>query len=288
MCERNFYHVCSEGLEKRVIFRNRREFIIGMNYIAVCQQKCNVKVICFCLMNNHFHFILRGNYEECLKFGREYKRLCAMLMKRTQNIDNAMKNVEIMAKEINDRSYLEYAIVYVLRNPIVAGFKIMPHQYPWSSGNMYFRNSYIPAGKEAKDFNVKELQHQILCSKTRIPENYIIDEEGMVSPLCYIDYRTVEELFGHPSRLMGLLSAKKESEFELFLGITEKYNPDIEELRDSVRELIQAEFSVKTVSQLSIEQKMQLCTLMRRNFNASRKQISMITRLNLETVCKIV
>ena len=239
-------------------------------------------------MNNHFHFILRGNHEECLKFGREYKRLCAMLMKRTQNIDNAMKNVEIMAKEINDRSYLEYAIVYVLRNPIVAGFKIMPHQYPWSSGNMYFRNSYIPAGKEAKDFNVKELQHQILCSKTRIPENYIIDEEGMVSPLCYIDYSTVEELFGHPSRLMGLLSAKKESEFELFLGITEKYNPDIEELRDSVRELIQAEFSVKTVSQLSIEQKMQLCTLMRRNFNASRKQISMITRLNLETVCKIV
>lgn len=288
MRESNFYHVCSEGLEKRVIFRNRREFIIGMNYIAICIQKCNVTVVCFCLMSNHFHFILRGSHEECLKFGREYKRMCAMLMKRAQDVDNAMKNLEIMAKEINDRSYLEYAIAYVLRNPIVAGFKIMPHQYPWSSGNMYFRNSYIPVGREAKDFNVKELQHQVLYSKTRIPENYKIDENGMVSPLCYTDYRSVEELFGHPSRLMGLLSTKKESEFEIFLGIAEKYNPDIEELRDSVRELIQAEFSVKAVSQLSIEQKIKLCTLMRRNFNASRKQISMITRLNLETVCKIV
>lgn len=288
MRERNFYHVCSEGLEKRVIFRNRREFIIGMNYIAICLQKYNVKVLCFCLMNNHFHFILKGCYEECMKFGREYKRLCAMLMKRTQAIDNGMKNIEILVKEINDRSYLEYAIVYVLRNPIVAGFKIMPHQYPWSSGNMYFRDSYTPVGREAKDFNVKELQHLILCSKTKIPGNYVIDENGMISPLCYTDYQTVEELFGHPSRLMGLLSAKKESEFELFLGIAEKYNPDMNELKDSVRELIQAEFSVKAVSQLSIEQKIKLCTLMRRNFNASRKQIAMITRLNLETVCKIV
>ncbi len=285
---REFYHVCSDGLEKRMIFRNREEFIIGMNYIAICYLKYDIEILCFCLMGNHFHFILSGGYHECRKFGEEFKRMCAMVMRQTQDIEKAMKNVEIQIKRISDRTYLEYAIAYVLRNPVVAGFRVMPHQYPWSSANLYFRDNYIPTGRRADAFRKRTLHHEILKSRTKIPDNYIIEENGMISPLSYIDYKTVEEVFGHPARLMGLLSTKKETEFELYLGITDKYNPDIEELRDSVHELVQAEFGVKTVSQLSMEQKIRLCGLMRRNFNASRKQISIITRLNAETINKIV
>ena len=152
---------------------------------------------------------------------------------------------------------------------------------------MYFRNSYIPFGRRADSFSKRELQ-QILNSKTVIPDDYIIDETGMISPLCYIDYKTVEALFRHPSRLMGMLSAKKESEFEIFLGIADKYTPDIEELRDSVHELIQIEFGVKAICQLSMEQKLRLCGMMNKNFRASRKQIALITRINLETINKII
>ena len=148
--KREYYHVCSEGLEKRMIFRNRREFIMGINYVALCHLKCNVRILCFCLMGNHFHFILSGSYQECWKFGNEYKRMCGMMMKRTQESDAGMKDVELQVKEITNMSYLEYAIAYVLRNPVVAGFRIMPHQYEWSSGDMYFRSSYIASGRRAR------------------------------------------------------------------------------------------------------------------------------------------
>ena len=74
--ERVFYHVCSEGLEKNLIFRNRKEFIMGMNYVAICAYKCNVKILCFCLMSNHFHFVIAGSFEECWKFANEYKGGC--------------------------------------------------------------------------------------------------------------------------------------------------------------------------------------------------------------------
>lgn len=287
MSAREFYHVCSEGLEKSLIFRNREEFITGMNYIAVCVCKFNVCILCFCLMGNHFHFILSGAYEDCWRFGNEYKRMCAMMMKRFQGKGEALRNIEVQIKKITDRHYLEAAIAYVLRNPIAAGFRLMPHQYPWSSADMYFRGDYTPRGRRADEFPVRTLMH-LLKSKTTIPGEYVIDKDGMVSPLCYIDYRTVEEIFSHPSRLMGLLSSKKEAEFELFLGIADKYNPDMEELKDSVRELIKIEFGVKAVSQLSMEQKIRLCSMMRRNFRASRKQIAFITRLNMETINKIV
>lgn len=285
--KREYYHVCSEGLEKRMIFRNRREFIMGINYVALCHLKCNVRILCFCLMGNHFHFILSGSYQECWKFGNEYKRMCGMMMKRTQESDAGMKDVELQVKEITDMSYLEYAIAYVLRNPVVAGFRIMPHQYEWSSGDMYFRSSYIASGRRADSFSIKELS-RLLNSNIKIPGHYIIDESGIISPLNYIDYKAVEDIFKHPSRLLGLLSAKKETEFEIFMGVADNYTPDIEELKDSVRELIRVEFGVKAVSQLSMEQRVLLCGLMRRNFRASRKQIALITRLNMETINKVV
>ena len=285
--KREYYHVCSEGLEKRMIFRNRREFIMGINYVALCHLKCNVRILCFCLMGNHFHFILSGSYQECWKFGNEYKRMCGMMMKRTQESDAGMKDVELQVKEITNMSYLEYAIAYVLRNPVVAGFRIMPHQYEWSSGDMYFRSSYIASGRRADSFSIKEVS-RLLNSNIKIPGHYIIDESGIISPLNYIDYKAVEDIFKHPSRLLGLLSAKKETEFEIYMGVADNYTPDIEELKDSVRELIRAEFGVKAVSQLSMEQRVLLCGLMRRNFRASRKQIALITRLNMETINTVV
>ena len=287
MREREFYHVCSEGLEKGLIFRNMKEFINGMNLIAICCLKYQVSLLCFCLMGNHFHFILSGSYNECWKFGNEYKRLCALMMKRSQDCTSALRNVEIQIKAITDLRYLENAIAYVLRNPIVAGFRLMPHQYPWSSGDMYFRHSYVPEGRRADSFTVRELS-RLLNSKQPIPGHYVIDDFGIISPLNYIDYKTVEEIFKHPSRLMGLLSTKKEAEFEVFIGIGDKYNPDIQELKESVKELIGCQFGVKSVSQLSIEQKIILCGLMRRNFHASRKQIAFITRLNMETINKVI
>ena len=287
MSKREYYHVCSEGLEKKMIFRNRREFIMGMNQIAICCLKFDVIVLAFCLMGNHFHFILSGTYQECWKFGNEYKRMCAMIMKRTQDTDAGMKDVELLIKEITEMEYLEYAIAYVLRNPIVAGFRFMPHQYEWSSGDMYFRNSYVAKGRRADSFSVRELTH-LLNSNMKIPGHFIIDEGGIISPLNYIDYKTVESVFRHPSRLLGLLSARKETEFEVFMGVADKYTPDIEELKDSVRELIKVQFGVKAISLLSIEQKILLCGLMRRNFRASRKQIALITRLNLETINKVI
>jgi REP element-mobilizing transposase RayT len=261
---------------------------MGMNYVAICAYKCNVKILCFCLMSNHFHFVIAGSFEECWKFANEYKRLCGMMIRKQQGIEGLMRDVEIQIKEIDSQAYLENAVAYILRNPIAAGFRLMPHQYEWGSGDSYFRNDYRPVGRRLDSFNSRELASKILMSKAELPDDYIVDDKLMISPLCYVDYRTVEEIFGHPSRLLGQLSAKREADFELYLGIADRYTPDIEELKTSVKELIQIEFGVKAISQLSIEQKIRLCSLMHRNFRASRKQISIVTRLNMETINKII
>ena len=211
-----------------------------------------------------------------------------MLVNKQQGIEHSLKDVEIQIKKIDSKEYLAHAIAYILRNPIAAGFRLMPHQYAWGSGNCYFREDYTPTGRRLDSFSSRELASKVLMSKTKLPEDYIVNDDLMISPLCYVDYKTVEEIFGHPSRLLGQLSAKREAEFELYLEIADRYTPDIEELKTSVKELIQVEFEVKSISQLSIEQKIRLCSLMHRNFHASRKQIAIITRLNMETINEII
>ena len=57
---KRYYHICSKGLEKNVIFLNREDFISGVNDIAVCRLKFDVVILCFCLMSNHFPFVLYG------------------------------------------------------------------------------------------------------------------------------------------------------------------------------------------------------------------------------------
>ena len=67
-----YYHVTSSALEKNVIFQSREDFIIGMNDIALCVLKYDVRILCFCLMSNHFHFVLYGSYKDCYGFIQEY------------------------------------------------------------------------------------------------------------------------------------------------------------------------------------------------------------------------
>ena len=69
---KNYFHVSSHGLETNDIFRSKEDFIRGMNDIALCVLGCDVCILAFCLMSNHFHFVLYGTLEECRKFAEEY------------------------------------------------------------------------------------------------------------------------------------------------------------------------------------------------------------------------
>ena len=97
----------SHGLEKNDIFKNREDFIAGMNDVAICLIGCPISILAFCLMSNHFHFILYGTYEECRIFVQEYKRKCAMRMRRSAGEVKGLKGVQVQIDEIDSMEYLK-------------------------------------------------------------------------------------------------------------------------------------------------------------------------------------
>ena len=103
-----------------------------------------------------------------------------------------------------------------------------------------------------------------------------------------MDPSTVERIFRHPARLMMSLARKIENDVEVRSGVADEVSMTDQEVLTQMIELIRVEFRKDSISQLSMEQRLRLCRLMKKNFRAGVKQISRITRLDPDIVAKIV
>ena len=284
---KSYYHVSSHGLERNDIFKTKADFIAGMNDVAICVLGFDVVILCFCLMSNHFHFVLYGTASECRRFSCEYKRRCAMRMRFSSGDVRAMRGVDVQVNRVATQEYLENVIAYVLRNPLAAGVLLMPYQYLWSSASLYFSERFNPVGEKLNEMSERK-RSRILKSRVAVPDHYAIDENGMILPSCYVDAEAVEKVFRHPSRLLMLLSKKVENEVEICLGIAENVVMTDQEMLTQMGELVRREFGKESISQLSMEQRIRLCLLMKRNFKAGVKQIARLTRIDPDIVAKVV
>ncbi|MBI3153329.1 MAG: transposase [Chloroflexi bacterium] len=58
----NYYHIYNRGAHKINIFRNDRDYVFLLKLVKEQAQKCDITVIAYCLMDNHYHL-------SCVKMG---------------------------------------------------------------------------------------------------------------------------------------------------------------------------------------------------------------------------
>jgi REP element-mobilizing transposase RayT len=283
-----YYHVSSKALEKNDIFLTREDFVTAMNDIALCSLRYDVKILCFCLMCNHFHFVLRGSYKECYAFMNEFKRICAIRMRDRTGEVSGLKDVDLHFDLLDTQEYLENAIAYVLRNPLAARIIMMPYFYDWSSISAYFRGCSQLHGLPLNTLSVRKRREVLRTRHDVVPDHFMLSPQGFIHPACYIAVDEVEKIFRHPSRLMMLLAKKVENEFEVASGAAQQIKMTEAELKTQVLELVRNEFGVNSLAQLSADDRLRLCLLMRRNFNSSVKQIARILRLSQSVVASVL
>lgn len=283
-----YYHVSSKALESNDIFLTREDFVTAMNDIALCSLRYDVKILCFCLMCNHFHFVLRGSYKECYAFMNEFKRICAIRMHDRTGEVSGLKDVDLHFDLLDTQEYLENAIAYVLRNPLAARIIMMPYFYEWSSISAYFRGCSQLHGLPLNTLSIRKRREILRTRHDVVPDHFMLSPQGFIHPACYIAADEVEKIFRHPSRLMMLLAKKVENEFEVASGAAQQIKMTEAELKTQVLELVRNEFGVNSLAQLSADDRLRLCLLMRRNFNSSVKQIARILRLSQSVVASVL
>ncbi|HIZ88064.1 MAG TPA: transposase [Candidatus Coprenecus pullistercoris] len=279
--ENQYWHICTDGLDRNLIFTGRSDYISGMNSIPVYALSYDVKVLAFCLMSNHVHFIVSGQEENGVKFIRHYKKRLAVIAGKTAKDD--VRRTGIYMKRIDDTEYLMRAIGYVLRNPVPTGQKIMPSRYEWCSADLYFKgyNGACPVGRTVNSLNYRE-RRKLLGSHIEVPEHYTLSPEGMIYPECYVDSDTVERLFHSPGRLLYRLSRNDDAELELYMmsDILRKVQYQDADLIGSVSSICKTEFCCASLQELSVEQRYGLAGILRKKYGVGIKQIARLTRVD--------
>lgn len=272
----DMFHVYSDGMRTDSLFLDDKAFVAGMNAAAICSLKCKVKILCFCLMDNHVHFVLNGSRTECGDFIIRYKTWYAKWRGGLQ------EEMRIGIKAIATFDYLLTAIAYVLRNPIAAGFPYRIDDYRWSSANLYFHKYPDELhGVTMGEIGTKRCR-QLFSTRVAFPDDWTMDDSGMIWPGHYVQYETVNKLYRNVKRYMYYLSATQEASVSESLGMTDMIVLPDKELRKAAKGLSEDMFAKDNIVSLSVNERLILAKKLRQKFACSIKQIARMVHLEFQ------
>lgn len=314
-----YYHAFTRGLERDLLFYGDADFLYGMNIIPRYLKLSGIRLLAFCLMDNHVHFVLEGCRAGCNQFIINYKRtLLSFLKKCRERVIPETTVPGTVGIEGTDR--LLTVIAYVLRNPVAAGINYLPQDYKWSSAPTYFRKRCNIDGEAANDAcgtargimgsvagscmhaaagncmprtsdsrmprKIEELprreRKRYFIDSPEYPGHWTVDGNGMIYPENYTEVAKVEGLFRSVKRYLYYLSSAREAEVNLTMGHEIRLSDT--ELRREASGICLESFGTASVGLLTIAQKLQVCKLLRSRFGASYKQLGRVMHLDSDTI----
>ena len=278
-----YFHVYTKGLEDREIFRDRDDFIAGMNILAVVCFSCNVRPLVFVLMSNHFHFLLKGNREVAEKFIWLYKNLLSRYLRKRYGSVGYLRRLDTTVAEVDSNDdALKRLIAYILNNPVKAGINCLAHGYEWSSARCYFSLIDSVAESDAvSGYSVRELK-SILHSNKKLPSHWRITASGYVDQKFYVDSYAVEKLFVRSRSFEYFLS----SSLSIRKGVSENITFSDSVLISALNELLQKKYGVGSIDDLNDFLKANLVKDMKVRFSASSKQLARVLGMNISDIIR--
>lgn len=303
---RNCWHFSSDGNCTFVLFETEADFKAAMNRLARLALRSRIIILAFCLMDNHVHFVLYGEFQDCEAFTREFLNLTAHYNSRRRGIGKGAATIRVSHQSIDDEEYLLNAICYDLRNPPVNGLKHTFYDYPWSSGPLYFRSAgtwaaplwtYVYKGCpeqvagffkvcRAGELGPKALK-KLLGSEQPVPEDWLICN-GMVLPSSYIPVSTVEALFRSHRAFNFFIGRNKEKEMEDIMGTWTSLNLQDAEMRRHRDEEIASLYGSTSIRNLNMPQRIEVGRILRRKYLTSVKQIARVTCIPLDVAERVI
>ena len=283
MGRRGYYHLFSDGFRTDVLFEDVKAFVAGMNIVALCYLKCEARILACVLMDNHVHFILYGEEQECILFRDKFIHRYGIWFSNAYP-GRRCEMLDFDIKLIDGERYLLNSITYVLRNGIAAGYAYSADDYLWSSGGIYFR---LPQRMEALVSSWKTISEipstecrRMFNTRDKFPADWRVTPEGFIWPGNYLDFRLVESLFKSSNAFTFFMGQLKEREINESLGINDRVSlPDLE-LREKAVNKSYKLYSETNLRNLDVRQRIAIGKELRREYRCSVKQIARIIHLD--------
>lgn len=130
-----YYHIIGRGIGKQILFEEDADYLFFLGTIDKYMKEESFQVIAYCLMENHFHLLMKveSGMDRIMKkiltryafyYNTKYDRSGHLFQDRYKSVP------------VDDEIYLLSAVRYIHNNPVKAG--ICPvDQYRWSSWTSY-------------------------------------------------------------------------------------------------------------------------------------------------------
>lgn len=132
--QHNYYHIYNRGAGRRMLFTEADNYLYVLRQTKKYCQKFNFAVIAYCLMPNHYHFLIRQDgvvlVSELPKrvFGG-YSRV----MGRRYDWTGTLFEGRYQAKHVTTDAYVLHLCRYVHANPVKDGLVAAPEDWAYSN-----------------------------------------------------------------------------------------------------------------------------------------------------------
>ncbi len=284
-----FWHICTSGKSQAVLFPKEEYYKFAINALAfslatINSFHMNVRLYAFCIMSNHIHLIIEGEYDNCVLFFSDYK----MRLKRAKILDdngNSSKLFTPTVVPIESAEQLRIEIGYVHRNPLKA-FGILPTFYKWSTGTVYYNPLKYNFSKVTYNSLSQRAKMNLSHTKKEIdtPETYTISD-GLIDICSFCEIDKGEKYFNNANYYITFLS--RSIEIDSVISKSTNGQKSDNELLALLPGLCKKHFpfSKSNMKELTPDQKTKLAKELHFNYHSGNHQISRILAIPLEQVC---
>ena len=158
----SFFHVITQGIDKSYIFDNSEDIKYYIKNIYDLQTKHSIKIIAYCIMNNHAHILVETEkIEDLSRFMQKLNTRYGMYYNKKYRRVGYVFRDRYKSEGIYDERHLCNCINYIYENPVKAGICEKAFQYPYSNykkiENAYTGDySFIEAYEEA-EIDIEEI-----------------------------------------------------------------------------------------------------------------------------------
>ncbi|NMC09041.1 hypothetical protein GYA44_01785 [Candidatus Microgenomates bacterium] len=128
------YHIFNRCNNKEAILKNSSEKNIFKHLLYEYIKETDIRLIAFCIMDNHFHLILKTGKQpnEISKYMQKVVTSFAMQVNRKYQRVGHIFQGRYNANLLYWKKDLLRAKEYIKQNPVVEGLVKKPSEYPWS------------------------------------------------------------------------------------------------------------------------------------------------------------
>ncbi len=280
------FHFCTDALKKKILFKERRDYVYGVNSIAIFAAPGRVEVLCYCLMSNHFHVLLRGRLPDCVRFMRKLLMRLAIYVAARDGEKGGFGMDSFDVTPVTSRNQMKKEIAYILRNPLKARIA-SPISYEWNSADVMFNpQSGNISGSSLKALTVEE-RRKLFATREKVPEQFE-QRDGKILNKSFVRYELAQRCFQDDMDYFNELKRfNNEAEVEgEHLGQEKLFFTD-EELIEKMLLMCRKEYYVSSPAALDRKSLLNMATALRVRFGAGKEQLERILGLDDALVSKL-